>query len=243
MPDGRMINKKIVDNERLAEVPIEADDLFMKMILFLDREGRLSFPANPTLILKKIFPLRDYTVEQIEEWLKALAGKRKQGLGLIELYEVEGRRYLWMPGFKGEQSKSWLNTTYNREAPSDIPPPPGTKDPPVPKSPDVEDIIDQRLKEIVKLYGEKIGVPAPDIYERLKDISKEYPEEGWFEEAVSEAVKHNAKSLDYIETILKRYRKEGFDEGGRDKKTRKGKKPEDDPNKFIKGKYGHVVQR
>jgi DnaD/phage-associated family protein len=212
MPDGRMINKKIVDNERLAAVPFEAEGLFWRMILFLDREGRLSFPANATLIRNKLFPLRDFTVQQVEEWLQALAAQKKDGKGLIELYKVEGRRYLWMPGFKGEQSKSWLNTVYYREAPSEIPPPPGVKDPPPDtKSPKVGDIIDQRLADMVKLYEDNIGICTPAIYEKLKDFCKEYPEEGWFEEAVKEAVDHKAHSLAYIEKILERYKKEGFD--------------------------------
>lgn len=210
MPDGRMINKKIVDNERLAAVPFEAEGLFWRMILFLDREGRLSFPANATLIRNKLFPLRSFTVDQVEGWLQDLAGQKKNGMGLVELYEVGGRRYLWMPGFKGEQSKSWLNTIYNREAPSDIPPPPGIKDlPPPTKSPRVDDIIDPRLAAMVRSYEENIGIATPIIYEKLKDFSKEYPDEGWFEEAVKEAVKHGARNIAYIEKILERYKKEG----------------------------------
>ncbi|MBA7585126.1 hypothetical protein ES708_27096 [subsurface metagenome] len=221
MPDGRMVNKKIVDNERLSEVPIEADDLFMKMILFLDREGRLSFPANSTLIRNKLFPLRDYTVEQVEGWLQALFEKKKKGKGLIELYEVEGRRYLWMPGFKGEQSKSWLNTVYNREAPSDIPPPPGEKDAVPARAPEVEDIMDPRLAAMVKCYEDNFpGVLSVLDYEKLKDFSKEYPEEGWFEEAVKEAGKNKVFSLAYVEKILERYKKEGG-LGGKDRKDSK----------------------
>jgi DnaD/phage-associated family protein len=243
MPEGRLINRKIVDNERLAAVPFEAEGLFWRMILFLDREGRLSFPANATLIRNKLFPLRDFTVQQVEEWLRVLAGQKKDGKGLIELYEVEGRRYLWMPGFKGEQSKSWLNTVYYREAPSDIPAPPGVKDiPPDAKSPKVKDIIDPRLADMVKLYEDNIGICTPAIYEKLKDFSKEYPEEGWFEKAVSEAVKNEARSLAYIEKILERYKKEGFN-GKPGKGRAKSKRISDDPDKFIKGKYGHVVER
>jgi hypothetical protein len=239
MPEGRLIKKKITDNSRLAKVPLGADNLFKTMIAFLDREGRLLFEADATLIRNRIFPLRtDVSAGEVEEWLQALASKKKNGKGLIELYEVEGRRYLWMPGFKGEQSKSWLNTTYYREGESEIPPPPGVKDQPA-QAPDEDDIIDQRLKEMVGLYKDKIGVPTPQIYERLKDISKEYPETGWFEKAVDEAEKNQAYSLAYIEKILERFKKEGGPKG----KTRRGKVKDDDPDRFVKGKMGHVVKR
>jgi len=211
-----MINKKAIDDERLNDVPVEAELLFWKMITCLDREGRLK--ANPRLIRNTFYSLRDYSVEQVEGWLQDLASQKKNGKGLIELYQVEGRQYLWMPGFEGEQGESWRRHVKQREAESEIPPPSGFKPAPeeMAKKPTSKsgDIIDAKLAAIVKSYENDIGMCTPAIYEQLKVIVDTYPE-GWFEKAVKEACLHQKRSLAYIEAILKRWEKEGIDSGGK----------------------------
>lgn len=235
MPRGRMINKKIVDDERLNDVPIEAELLFFKMITHLDREGRLK--ANPRLVRNTFFSLRDYSVEDVEGWLEDLASQKKGGVGLIELYQVEGRQYLWMPGFEGEQGRSWQTSVKPREAASDLPPPPGFK--PAPKAEEkgptskAADIIDEKLAAVVRCYEDNIGIGTPAIFERLKVIVDTYPE-GWFEKAVEEACRHQKQSLAYIEKILERWGKEGF---------ASGKSEKEGPDKYKKQKYGGLMQR
>lgn len=214
MPRGRFINRKIVDDYRLNSVPVEAELLYLKMITHLDREGRLQ--AEPKLINKKFYALRDFTDEQVEEWLNALWNEKKQGKGLIELYEVEGHKYLWMPGFWGEQTTGWQNTTYFREAPSEIPPP-GVKAQPA-KAPEpkekqkpslqVDEILDPKLAANVRYFQEKLGrIPSVPEFEQLKGMT-DYPD-GWFEKAVDEAVSYNKRNLRYIEKILERWQQEG----------------------------------
>ena len=122
MPIGRMIRAKAIDDERLNSVSIEAEFLFWKFIVACDRDGRLK--ASPRYINKAFFGLRDYTDAQVEGWLHELWNCKKNGKGLVEIYEVEGRRYLWLPGFLHEQSGSWLKWVRLKEAPSIIPAPP-----------------------------------------------------------------------------------------------------------------------
>jgi len=117
VPRGRFINKKIVDDYRLNNVSVEAELLYYKMITHTDCEGRLK--ADPKLVNNKFYSLRSYLDEQVCGWLKELSDQRKNGYGLIELYEVEGYKYLWMPGFEGEQ----IGLRKEKEAPSEIPPP------------------------------------------------------------------------------------------------------------------------
>jgi DnaD/phage-associated family protein len=62
---------------------------------------------------------------------------------------------------------------------------------------------------IVRIYESNIGIVIPIVAEQLKDISTHYPK-GWFEEAVKEACKYNARNLKYIMKILDNWETKGF---------------------------------
>lgn len=128
MPEGRLIKRKITRSRRLNQLPLECRYLMREFILSVDKEGRLD--GDPHWIKREFFcgDLDDYTDEQVAGWLKLLHDSKKNGLGLIELYEVDGVQYLWLPGFLGEQSKTWLHGARLREAESSIPPPPTIKE-------------------------------------------------------------------------------------------------------------------
>jgi DnaD/phage-associated family protein len=89
---------------------------------------------------------------------------------------------------------------------------------------------------IFELYERNIGMLTPMIGDELKEAEQIYPA-SWIEDAFREAVSRNKRSWKYIETILKRWTSEGRGDGetGRDSK--------EDPDKYVKGKYGHVVKR
>jgi len=97
---------------------------------------------------------------------------------------------------------------------------------------------DKNLAKMLQLYEQNISVAYPLIIDRLKDLLRTYPVK-WFEEAVREAVKAEHRNLKYIEAILERWKAEGFK--APKASNRGGKK--DDPDKYIKGKYGHLVHR
>ena len=90
---------------------------------------------------------------------------------------------------------------------------------------------------IFALYEQNIGIITPMIAEELKEAEQTYPPQ-WIEEAFKEAVALNKRSWRYIARILERWASEGKDSGEykRDIKT-------DGPNKYVKGKYGHLVKR
>ena len=79
---------------------------------------------------------------------------------------------------------------------------------------------------------------TPLIAEELKDAESRYPAD-WIREAFREAVAHNKRNWRYIGRILERWAVEGKDHGKSGRDTEKA----DDPDKYIRGKYGHVVQR
>ncbi len=87
------------------------------------------------------------------------------------------------------------------------------------------------------LYEQNIGMLTPMIAEELRDALKVYPEP-WIIDAIKEAVNQNKRKWSYISAILERWTAEGKRDGayrGDPKKT--------DPDKYIKGKYGHIVRR
>jgi len=223
---GRFISNKISDSERVNQLPITAQLLYTWMITHLDREGRIQ--GNPKIIKQKVIPLIDVTYKQVDSWLDEMAGLKKNGYGLIERYEVEGIRYIWMPGFDGEQSSRGGTAWKDRERESDIPPPAGI----IPEINNIgngvkEDILDPNFAAIVQCYHSEIGVISPTVKEKLEAIADEYKAD-WFQDAVKEAVENNARSIRYVEAILKRWKSDGKGKG----KVSKGKqapvKPEDE---------------
>ncbi len=91
--------------------------------------------------------------------------------------------------------------------------------------------------DIFTLYEQNIGMLTPMIAEELRETEKLYPET-WIRDAIKEAVAFNKRNWRYIAAILERWSVEGRENGTylRDfKKT--------DPDKYIKGKYGHMVRR
>ena len=90
---------------------------------------------------------------------------------------------------------------------------------------------------IFALYEQNIGIITPMIAEELKEAGKIYPPQ-WIEEAFKEAVTLNKRSWKYIARILERWASEGKDSGEYRRDIKK-----DGPDKYIKGRYGHLVKR
>jgi DnaD/phage-associated family protein len=90
---------------------------------------------------------------------------------------------------------------------------------------------------IFALYEQNIGIITPMIAEELKEADKIYPPQ-WIEEAFREAVTLNKRSWRYIARILERWASEGKDSGEYKRDIKK-----DGPDKYVKGRYGHLVKR
>jgi DnaD/phage-associated family protein len=76
------------------------------------------------------------------------------------------------------------------------------------------DSFNLNRKDIFSLYEEEIGTITKTISDTLLDAEKEYPFE-WLESAFREASRHNARSWAYVESILKRWKTDGFRSDGR----------------------------
>jgi DnaD/phage-associated family protein len=89
---------------------------------------------------------------------------------------------------------------------------------------------------IFKLYEQNIGLLTPMITEELKAAEKEYPAE-WVRDAFREAVALNKRSWRYIQRVLEKWTSEGRSDG----QTRQGAS-QDDPGRYTRGPYGHLVR-
>ena len=95
----------------------------------------------------------------------------------------------------------------------------------------------EELPNIFTLYEENIGMLTPMIAEELKEAEELYPE-NWIRDAMKKAVNQNKRKWDYISAILERWTAEGRRDGAYRQDSEK-----EDPDKYIKGKYGHMVRR
>jgi DNA replication protein len=91
--------------------------------------------------------------------------------------------------------------------------------------------------DIFTLYEQNIGMLTPMIAEELKEAERLYPAD-WIRDAVREAVTQNRRKWSYISAILERWSSEGRESGAHRRDSKK-----QDPDKYIKGRYGHMVQR
>lgn len=94
----------------------------------------------------------------------------------------------------------------------------------------------EEMPDIFTLYEQNIGMLTPMIAEELLDAEKAYPE-SWIRDAIKEAINQNKRKWSYISAILGRWSAEGRGDGAYRQDSKK------DPDKYIKGKYGHMVRR
>jgi len=91
--------------------------------------------------------------------------------------------------------------------------------------------------DIFTLYEQNIGMLTPMIADELRDAEQLYPQY-WIRDAIKEAVTFNKRNWRYVAKILENWSTEGKSNG-----THRGDSKKTDPDKYIKGKYGHTVQR
>ncbi len=86
---------------------------------------------------------------------------------------------------------------------------------------------------VFALYEQNIGLLTPMIAEELRDAEKQYPEQ-WIGDAIREAASLNKRNWRYIARILENWAARGRSDPSAGK---------NDPDKYVKGKYGHMVNR
>ncbi len=95
----------------------------------------------------------------------------------------------------------------------------------------------EELPDIFTLYEENIGILTPMVADELREAEKLYPKD-WISDSIKEAVLYNKRNIKYILKILENWAAEGKSDGTYQRHPEKT-----DPDKYIKGKYGHMVRR
>jgi DNA replication protein len=91
--------------------------------------------------------------------------------------------------------------------------------------------------DIFTLYEQNIGMLTPMIADEIREAEKLYPS-NWIQDSIKEAVNQNKRKWSYISAILEHWSTEGRSDGTYQRHPKKT-----DPDKYIKGKYGHMVRR
>jgi DnaD/phage-associated family protein len=109
----------------------------------------------------------------------------------------------------------------------------------------VEDVVPVHKVELVRVnrptiftvYEQNIGLLTPLVADELREAELEYPP-GWIEDAMRQAVEYNKRNWRYVHGILRRWQAEGRGDGVDSRRSGQ----DDDPARFKRGKYGHLVE-
>lgn len=98
-------------------------------------------------------------------------------------------------------------------------------------------VITEAPPDIFTVYEQNIGMLTPLIADELRDAEQQYSPD-WIRAAIKEAVLHNKRNIKYITRILETWSVEGRSDGTYQRHPEKT-----DPDRYVKGKYGHIVKR
>ena len=99
------------------------------------------------------------------------------------------------------------------------------------------DVETEPPPDIFSLYEQNIGMLTPMIADELREAEKLYPQD-WIRDAIKDAITHGKRKWSYISAILENWSVEGRSDGTYRRDSKKT-----DPDKYIRGKYGHMVER
>jgi DNA replication protein len=99
------------------------------------------------------------------------------------------------------------------------------------------DVPAEEMPDIFTLYEQNIGMLTPLVADELREAEKLYPPD-WLRDAIREAALHNKRNIKYISKILENWSTEGRSDGTYQRDIKKA-----GPDKYFKGKYGHMVRR
>ena len=96
MPN-RILKESICSSDNMNSLTLFQENTFFRLIVNCDDYGRMD--ARPAIVKAKLYPLKDYRLDQIEDALRALASAE-----LVILYEVDGKPFLQMKTWDRHQT-------------------------------------------------------------------------------------------------------------------------------------------
>jgi DNA replication protein len=91
--------------------------------------------------------------------------------------------------------------------------------------------------DVVAAYEDRIGLVTPAIAGKLKEAGRTYPED-WLLDAIREAALQKTHGIKDVLKILETWSAEAAKDGTYQRDSEKT-----DPDRYVKGEYGHVVKR
>ncbi len=200
----------------------------MQIFLLSRRKGYPRFVAykeliNDPVLMKGLFSLPGKSGDLLREALDLAV---KQGI-LIHVPIEEGGQH---------DDAYFINNQADRETIAKIES--GTLKIPNINIRKIDESVREQLSDIYNLYEQNIGMVTPILWEELQEAELKYPAD-WIQEAFKEAIRANVRNWKYVHSILKSWEREGKKDGKHLGDSRK----ERDPDRYIRGKYGHMVQR
>jgi len=267
MPD-RILKESISKSETINELSPQEEVFFYRLLVHCDDFGR--FDAKPALLRSALYPLRTDTIklEDIIAWRTAIADK-----GLIRIYVSSGKEYLEVVTWKKYQRQRADKSKYPEPVDIIYPlQESADKCPQVPASADIGgqmppysntrtntnaynedendyedengedccsssqksiDLSAEEIAEVAKTFEDNVCKLTSAVAEELNDAMRNYSKQDILE-AIKVCAMQNKHTMSYFLGVLRN--KTSGNHG-----PPKGKS--DDPDKYIKGKYGHMVQR
>ena len=211
MPN-RIIKESICTSCEIDNLKPEEEVFFYRVLVNCDDYGRMD--ARLPILRAKCFPLRidRVTDDDIRSWLDSLAAR-----GLISLYSVDGKDYLYMVTWEKHQQVRAHRSKYPapdgvviHKKSSDINGNQMQSDAPVIQSNPIHIQSESNhsaapvnnFKELVTAFSNNIHPITPIEADDLACWQKEGVENDVIIWAIGEAVKNNARSIKYINAII-----------------------------------------
>jgi len=253
MARGRMINKKISNSKRINELPLGAQLLFTWLIAHLDCNG--CFYGSAQMVKSLVVPRKNWRKSDVEKYLVVMEKSvdPESGCPLIQRYFVQGEGYCFMPGFEGEQ----IGLRKDKEK-GEFPTPDGKKTESIRQNVplsrregegegegEVEEEVEVEenntpslynlspsFDDVLACYQKNFGEPGEDMENELQLAATRFSAT-WVIDAMQEAHKRQKSDWRYIGRILENWRK--FGKNSNNKRN--------DPDRYVKGRYGGSVRR
>ena len=113
MPRSRVIKPEFWSDEKLAKVSLQARLVFIGLWMTSDDAGTTK--GHPIWLKSQIFPYDEITIKQFETWLNELIQLKR-----VLPYDVNGEKYLYIPGFIKHQKISHPSPAKNPTPPESV---------------------------------------------------------------------------------------------------------------------------
>ena len=239
MRPWRKLHSNIVNSDRLAEVSDSAAALFFLLICRQDDAG--VYP-NSKVKLLALTVTREWSMDQIRGFVGELeranmARVDEKAITIVDGVEKNGKITKGAPFYYFDQKELATDAIPVSWNPIQlpilelIPQIRGEEEKEEEKEKDVDEIKSDDVDEVLQVYEDNVGKLGGMMRVEVKEWVQKAGK-GQVLEAIRKALAQDKHTWAYIRAILENWGREGGDE----------REDFEDTAKYVKGKYGHLVQ-